>query len=100
MGRSVGAGVATGAAVDLAGRATLEDSSELLFSMKVSKMRHERPAKRTTPGIASSFHPNISLQARLTSFPIKQMERKTGFEPATPSLARRCSTTEPLPLSS
>ena len=25
------------------------------------------------------------------------MERKTGFEPATPSLARRCSTTEPLP---
>src|SRR3989337_1533864 len=27
------------------------------------------------------------------------MERKTGFEPATPSLARRCSTTEPLPLS-
>ena len=26
------------------------------------------------------------------------MERKTGFEPATPSLARRCSTTEPLPL--
>ncbi len=29
----------------------------------------------------------------------KRMERKTGFEPATPSLARRCSTTEPLPLS-
>jgi hypothetical protein len=28
-----------------------------------------------------------------------KMERKTGFEPATPSLARRCSTTEPLPLS-
>src|SRR5436309_15725227 len=25
------------------------------------------------------------------------MERKTGFEPATLSLARRCSTTEPLP---
>ena len=25
------------------------------------------------------------------------MERKTGFEPATFSLARRCSTTEPLP---
>ena len=27
-----------------------------------------------------------------------KMERKTGFEPATFSLARRCSTTEPLPL--
>src|SRR5947209_14988011 len=26
------------------------------------------------------------------------MERKTRFELATPSLARRCSTTEPLPL--
>ena len=26
------------------------------------------------------------------------MERKTGFEPATLSLARRCSTAEPLPL--
>ena len=26
------------------------------------------------------------------------MERKTGFEPATLALARRCSTTEPLPL--
>ncbi len=26
-----------------------------------------------------------------------QMERKTGFEPATLALARRCSTTEPLP---
>ena len=25
------------------------------------------------------------------------VERKTGFEPATSSLARRCSTTEPLP---
>ena len=28
----------------------------------------------------------------------KKMERKTRFELATPSLARRCSTTEPLPL--
>ena len=26
-----------------------------------------------------------------------QLERKTGFEPATLALARRCSTTEPLP---
>ena len=26
-----------------------------------------------------------------------QMERKTGFEPATLALARRCSTTEPFP---
>ena len=28
----------------------------------------------------------------------EQMERKMGFEPTTLSLARRCSTTEPLPL--
>ena len=28
----------------------------------------------------------------------KEMERKMGFEPTTFSLARRCSTTEPLPL--
>ena len=27
-----------------------------------------------------------------------KLERKTGFEPATLALARRCSTTEPLPL--
>jgi hypothetical protein len=27
----------------------------------------------------------------------EKMERKTGFEPATLALARRCSTTEPLP---
>ena len=27
------------------------------------------------------------------------LERKTGFEPATLALARRCSTTEPLPRS-
>ena len=29
--------------------------------------------------------------------PDKEMERKTGFEPATPTLARWCSTTELLP---
>ena len=28
----------------------------------------------------------------------KKMERQMGFEPTTLSLARRCSTTEPLPL--
>ncbi len=35
----------------------------------------------------------------LTTWPRrhKKMERKTRFELATPSLARRCSTTEPLP---
>ena len=31
-------------------------------------------------------------------FTLLSLERKTGFEPATFSLARRCSTTEPLPL--
>ena len=34
----------------------------------------------------------------LTFFDYLLMERKTGFEPATLSLARRYSTTEPLPL--
>ena len=29
-------------------------------------------------------------------FPKKLKERETGIEPATPSLARRCSTAEPL----
>ena len=28
----------------------------------------------------------------------RELERKMGFEPTTLSLARRCSTTEPLPL--
>ena len=38
---------------------------------------------------------------RLATWPRRQrMERKTGFEPATFSLARRCSTAEPLPLGS
>ena len=35
---------------------------------------------------------------RLARMRDKEMERKTRFELATPSLARRCSTTEPLPL--
>ena len=29
---------------------------------------------------------------------LRELERKMGFEPTTLSLARRCSTTEPLPL--
>ena len=32
----------------------------------------------------------------LQGFPGNKKERETGIEPATPSLARRCSTTEPL----
>jgi hypothetical protein len=36
---------------------------------------------------------DVATYARLTG-----MERETGIEPATFSLARRCSTTEPLPL--
>src|SRR5690606_18262286 len=45
-------------------------------------------------------HPGILSPVRLPfSHPGKmKMERKTGFEPATPALARRCSTPEPLPL--
>ena len=49
------------------------------------------------------FEPPIGVlqTPALTTWPRrpgKKMERKTGFEPATSSLARRCSTTEPLPL--
>ena len=46
-------------------------------------------AKRKTPVISWGFLD--SLESYLLR------ERKTGFEPATFSLARRCSTTEPLP---
>ena len=35
---------------------------------------------------------------RLVSYELGRLERKMGFEPTTLSLARRCSTTEPLPL--
>ena len=45
-------------------------------------------------------HPGILSPVRLPfRHPGKmKMERKTGFEPATPALARRCSTPEPHPL--
>ena len=35
-------------------------------------------------------------QSAISHKPIKIKKRETGIEPATPSLARRCSTTEPL----
>lgn len=49
---------------------------------------------------APGFEPGIRvLQTRALplGYAAKGMERKTGFEPATLALARRCSTTEPLP---
>ena len=40
----------------------------------------------------------INIIHTITAYPARQiMERKTGFEPATPTLARWCSTTELLP---
>jgi hypothetical protein len=56
--------------------------------------RHARAGKTSTesiPRVSISVHENTRAFARVT------LERKTGFEPATFSLARRCSTTEPLP---
>ena len=37
-------------------------------------------------------------ESRPVSYEVRRLERKMGFEPTTLSLARRCSTTEPLPL--
>ncbi len=50
-----------------------------------SEMRVER---RTDDG---------SGESRTAGFPLVDVERTTGFEPATPTLARWCSTTEPRP---
>ena len=41
-------------------------------------------------GLEGPLSPSVRIEFTL--------ERKKGFEPSTPSLARRCSTTEPLPL--
>src|SRR5438067_11697285 len=42
---------------------------------------------------------SLSLSDRFNNGPLSiQLERETVFEPATSSLARKCSTTEPLPL--
>ena len=45
------------------------------------------------------FEPPIRVlqTLALTTWPRRRLERETGFEPATFSLARRCSTPEPLP---
>ena len=51
---------------------------------------------------ATGFEPMIKV-LQTSALPLgyaalkKYMERKTGFEPATPTLARWCSTTELLP---
>ena len=47
------------------------------------------------PQLEAARAPKNHLPSHLLQ---QELERKTGFEPATPSLARRCSTTEPLPL--
>ena len=44
-------------------------------------------------------HIALTLENNLTNvLRLDKLERETGFEPATSSLARKCSTTEPLPL--
>src|SRR5260370_15757503 len=47
----------------------------------------------------TGFEPVIRVlqTLALTTWPRRRLERETGFEPATFSLARRCSTPEPLP---
>ena len=51
-----------------------------------------------TPGIEPGIRVLQTLALPLGHVATFPMERKTGFEPATLALARRCSTTELLPL--
>ena len=49
---------------------------------------------------ATGFEPVVKVlqtSALPLGYAAKNVERKTGFEPATPTLARWCSTTELLP---
>ena len=50
------------------------------------------------PGIEPGIRVLQTLALPLGHLALSSLERKTGFEPATLALARRCSTTEPLPL--
>ena len=56
----------------------------------------ERNAKAAYPELANATrkqrHVEINKKGRLLADPSKFMERTTGFEPATPTLARWCST--------
>ncbi len=45
----------------------------------------------------STTRANTGCEGKKKAFTKEGLERKTGFEPATPTLARSCSTTELLP---
>ena len=59
------------------------------FEKKRAKKRRKKVSSGTPSGTDLDHN---------QAFVPKLMERKRGFEPPTLSLARRCSTTEPLPL--
>ena len=58
------------------------------------------PRNRTHAAKQHAFEKCIALldnkKGYPDGYPFFYLERETGIEPATPSLARRCSTTEPL----
>src|SRR5579872_3917441 len=90
---------------------TLEDNGFGGITMRRAHEEHLAYMKKDATGknrvgleATSGFEPLVQLlQSR--ALPLgdvalsgnKKMERETGIEPATFSLARRCSTTEPLP---
>src|SRR5712692_6318216 len=62
------------------------------FRPLLVRSRHRAAALPGKNGLYTRAHRSARWPSRG-----KLWERKTGFEPATFSLARRCSTTEPLP---
>src|SRR6266852_3735571 len=64
---------------------------------EIGKPRRIGGDERIRTAGAAFAEPCLTTWRRRPIFRIKKMERETGIEPATFSLARRCSTTEPLP---
>ena len=62
--------------------------------------RFSAPRNRTLAAKQHAFEKCLALldnkKGYPDGYPFFYLERETGIEPATPSLARRCSTTEPL----
>ena len=59
-------------------------------------LREIEPKLRSSWVSRSASHFSITKKDIQTDILFYYLERETGIEPATPSLARRCSTTEPL----
>ena len=85
-------------------RTTYQKKKHLLFrcffikyisGRRDSNARPLRPERSALPSWATS-----RVQKKLTVVSFHSLERKTGFEPATPTMARSCSTTELLPQNS